>query len=273
VYRIGQFSKIGKVTVKALRHYEEEGMLAPAWVDPASSYRYYESWQLPHLHRIVALRQCGVPIAEIRAITDGADPGTVLAERRIALEQEAREAARRLASLTAAMRTMEAGGLAHQVVVKALPGALVFHSRFIAESYDAYVDLVPALGAELAAANPGLHCPEDGYCFIEYHDGEYRDHDIDIEYCQQVSWRGASTERIGFKQLEPVAEAACVLHQGPYRDLRAAYAAAFRWIDEHGLQAGNPRESYIDGIWNTEDEADWLTEVQVPLRRVPEPGR
>lgn len=270
MYRIGQFSQIGKVTVKALRHYEDEGLLSPAWVDPASAYRYYESSQLPRLHQIVALRQCGVPIAEIRAITAGADPVAVLADRRIALEQEARQAAERLSSLIAAMRTMEADGLCHQVVVKALPGPLVFHSRFVAENYDAYFDLVPALGAELAAINPGLHCPEDGYCFIEYHDGEYRDHDIDIEYCQQVSWRGVATDRIGFKRLEPVAQAACVLHQGPYRELRAAYAAAFSWIDEHGYRPGNPRESYIDGIWNTEDEAHWLTEVQVPLL---EPGR
>lgn len=265
MYRIGQFSKIGKVTVKALRHYEDEGLLAPAWVDPASAYRYYESSQLPRLHQIIALRQCGVPIHEIRAITNGDDPAGVLAERLVAMRQEARQAAARLASLTAAMSTMDSDGLGHQVVVKPLPGPLVFHSRFVAESYDSYFDLVPALGAELAAANPGLHCPEDGYCFIEYHDGEYRDRDLDIEYCQEVSWRGVPTSRIDFKQLDAVAQAACVLHQGPYDGLRAAYAAAFRWIDEHGLRAGNPRESYIDGIWNTADQTEWLTEVQVPL--------
>jgi len=265
MYRIGQFSKIGKVTVKALRHYEDEGLLQPSWVDPASAYRYYESAQLPRLHQIVALRQCGVPIAEIRAILDGASPAGVLAQRREALAREAREAAERLASLDAAIGSIGPEGLSHQVVVKPLPGALVFASRVTVESYDDYFDVVPALGAELAAANPGLHCPEDGYCFIEYHDGEYRERDLDIEYCQEVSWRGVPTERITFKQLDPVAQAACVLHQGPYRDLRAAYAAAFCWIDAQGLRAGNPRESYIDGIWNRPDEADWLTEVQVPL--------
>ena len=89
------------------------------------------------------------------------------------------------------------------MVVKPLPGALVFHSRFVAESYDSYFDVLPALGEELAAANPGLHCPEDGYCFIEYHDREYRDHYHARRACSRNRPRGpdgaraARSERVG----------------------------------------------------------------------------
>jgi len=46
------------------------------------------------------------------------------------------------------------------------------------------------------------------------------------------------------------------------------YAYAFKWIDENGYKtADHPRESYIDGIWNKENEEDWLTELQIPIEK------
>ena len=38
---IGTFAQAARLTVKTLRHYQAVGVLSPAWVDPASSYRYY----------------------------------------------------------------------------------------------------------------------------------------------------------------------------------------------------------------------------------------
>lgn len=46
--------------------------------------------------------------------------------------------------------------------------------------------------------------------------------------------------------------------------LPKAYAFAFKWIEDNGyLVSDNPRESYIDGIWNQEAEENWLTELQI----------
>ena len=59
-----------------------------------------------------------------------------------------------------------------------------------------------------------------------------------------------------------------MLHKGPYSELPAAYAAVFKWVDDNGyVPSENPRESYIDGIWNKPDQAEWLTELQVPITR------
>ncbi|MDR0841571.1 MAG: MerR family transcriptional regulator [Christensenellaceae bacterium] len=66
MYRIGMFSKLGKVTIKTLRHYDEVGLLPPAQVDAETGYRYYTTEQLFKLHKIVALRQMGFSLAEIR---------------------------------------------------------------------------------------------------------------------------------------------------------------------------------------------------------------
>lgn len=59
---------------KALRLYDELGLLPPASVDPSSGYRFYEAAQLRRARLVAALRQLGVPLAEIKAIVE-LDPG------------------------------------------------------------------------------------------------------------------------------------------------------------------------------------------------------
>ncbi len=64
---IGEFSDRSGLSAKRLRTYAAEGLLAPAAVDPGSGYRYYSPGQLADAQMIDALRQAGVPLAEIRA--------------------------------------------------------------------------------------------------------------------------------------------------------------------------------------------------------------
>lgn len=268
MYRIGQFSKIAKVTVKALRFYEGEGLLEPCRIDSYTGYRYYDSGQLPRVHKILALRQCGFSIAEIRAILGGGDVSGLFEGRKLELEAEARRAAERLASINSYLDSLKGEGrMRYEVVVKDLPRVVVYGMRTVVKSYDSYFELMPVIGQEVMAYNPGLRCLEDPpYCFIVYHDGEYKDRDIDIEFCEAVHEAGVDTPRLKFKTVERVPAAACVLHKGPYSELHAAYAGVFKWIDDNGYIASeSPRESYIDGIWNKPDPGEWLTEVQVPI--------
>ncbi len=269
MYRIGLFSKFTRITVKALRWYEETGLLAPEWTDPVSGYRYYSSSQLPDAHRIVSLRQCGFTLEEIRLILAGRDTERLLERKKAELEKEARDASARLLSIHHYLESLCADPvMAYTVAVKELPAVLVYSKRITVSSYDDYFTVIPEIGAAVTRANPQLACAEDPpYCFIMYHDGEFRERDIDVEFCEAVTARGVETDGIVFKNIARVPEAACVLHKGPYSSLALAYSAVFKWIeDNHRIPGGCPRESYIDGIWNrgtAEDE--WLTEVQVPL--------
>jgi DNA-binding transcriptional MerR regulator len=63
--KIGDFSKLARVTVKALRYYDELGLLKPVSVDQFTGYRYYSTGQLTQLHRIVALKDMGLSLEEI----------------------------------------------------------------------------------------------------------------------------------------------------------------------------------------------------------------
>ena len=63
--KIGEFSQLSQVTIKTLHHYDAIGLLKPAYIDPASGYRYYSLDQLPRLHRIIALKDMGLSLEQI----------------------------------------------------------------------------------------------------------------------------------------------------------------------------------------------------------------
>ena len=155
----------------------------------------------------------------------------------------------------------------YTVILKALPRVIVYSKRMIVESYSDYFTVVPKIGETVEAANPDLKCINNPpYCFFIYHDAEYRDKNIDCEFCEAVEDFGNPVDDIVFKVIEEVPRAACVLHKGPYESLPLAYGAVFDWIQKNKfICSDKPRESYIEGIWNKENPEDWITEIQVPL--------
>ena len=77
--KIGEFSKLSRVSVRMLRHYDEIGLLPPASIDSATGYRYYSEDQLPVAGRITALRDMGFGLGEIQACQQGRENPQVLA--------------------------------------------------------------------------------------------------------------------------------------------------------------------------------------------------
>ena len=66
--RIGEFSALGRVSVRMLRHYEKLGLLEPSQTDAWTGYRSYTLEQLPRLNRIVTLKELGFSLQEVGAI-------------------------------------------------------------------------------------------------------------------------------------------------------------------------------------------------------------
>ena len=65
MYGIGTVARLAQVSVRTLRYYDELGLLRPRWTDPGTGHRWYAPDQLPRLHRILALRDLGVGLADI----------------------------------------------------------------------------------------------------------------------------------------------------------------------------------------------------------------
>lgn len=268
MYRIGMFSKLGRVTIKTLRHYDEEGLLAPAYVDEENGYRYYTTDQLFRLNKIVALRQMGFSISEIGDIVDGRNVSAILEMRKAELTTELEQAEDRLFRLENYMLEQKEGyRMQYQAVIKEIPACTVFAAEYVLPSYSSLMQVMPALGEKVSEANPGIQCVQPDYCFNVYLDGEYKEHDVHVEICQAVTSRGKDGDGVVFKDL-PAVTVASVLHKGDYAALGAAYAYAMQWVEQNGYRITGPvRESYIDGIWNKDSVSDWLTEIQMPVAK------
>ena len=267
MFRIGEFSKLGKTTLKTLRHYDAIGLLRPATTDKFTNYRLYTTDQLVKLHQIQALRQAGVSTDEIKLILSGSDAAIILQKRKTELKLEIAETEKQLSRIEFILQGKKGDNfMTYAATVKELPECIVYSKKMTVPDYASYFELIPAIGERVAKKYPDLKCASPEYCFIIYLDQEHREKDINIEFCEAVDKIRPDFDDVIFKVVK-AATAVSVLHKGPYSDLGRAYAFVFKWIEDNGYTpAGSPRESYIDGIWNKESDADWLTELQVPIK-------
>lgn len=266
MYYIGEFSKMGKTTIKTLHYYDRMGLLRPAAVDGSTGYRLYTTRQLFELHRIQALRQAGLSVDEVVAIVGGEDPQPILEQRQTEITQELRDREAQLARIAFMLSHEEKEFfMDYQATIKDIPSCIVYSKQLTVPDYSAYFEVIPAIGRAITAANPTLQCATPEYCFITYLDGEYKEHDITIEYNEAVTSFGVETDGIIFREM-PAVTVASVMHRGSYQNLPQAYAFAVDWVEKNGYRiADSFRESYIDGVWNNTLEEDWLTEIQIPI--------
>lgn len=90
------------MTIRALRHYHEQGILRPAWVDPRTGYRWYSWDQLADALRVTTLRELGVPLSIIREhLAGGLGLRELLTAERVRLRQQIEQAQRALAMIDA----------------------------------------------------------------------------------------------------------------------------------------------------------------------------
>lgn len=264
LYRIGIFSRMNQVTIKALRYYDEADLLKPRYVDSENGYRYYSSSQLPTLHQLLALRKIGFSIEEIRRIQQGEDEKKLLAYKKQQILQEIAQRTQMLSQLEGYLQNEDQNNHYH-VVIKELPEVIVASMRQKIDNYGELFSFVPKMGQEMEKI--GCECAVPEYCFNMYHDGEYREEDIDAEICEAVVKKYPDTDAVKFKTIPKVKMAACAVHKGSYEGFPRAYSEIIHFIETNGYEiAGLPRESYIDGIWNRSNPAEWLTEIQFPIQ-------
>ena len=260
--KISEFSKLSHLTIKALRFYEKEGLLKPAFVDEWSGYRYYETFQLGVAAKIKSYRQLDLSIDEIKAVFNGADVKEILQEKFKSLTKEKQIIESRLSIIKSILEDNE---MKYQVTEKVIPEKIVYTAETVLKTYSESMQWIPFVGQECHKLNPDMKCAEPPYEFCEYLDGEYKETDIRIRHNEAVTAFGKESELIKFKKL-PEVKVLSIYHKGAYDKIGEAYAFLMKYAEENGYTtAGLARECYIDGIWNKESEEDWLTEIQLPI--------
>lgn len=260
--KIGEFSKLSHLTVKALRFYEKEGLLIPAFIDEWTGYRFYETGQLEDAAKIKAYRQMDLSIDEIKSVFSGTDISQILSEKARTLVAQREQIDVRLSIIN---HILEEEEMKYQVTEKIIPSVVVWYSETVLEKYQDMMQWIPSVGEECGKLNPGLKCTEPSYEFCEYLDGEYKETDIRIRHNEAVICRGTENDRIRFREI-PETKVLSIFHKGAYDQIGETYAYLMKYAEENGYKTiGLARECYIDGIWNKESVEEWLTEIQLPI--------
>ncbi len=268
LYKIGMFASMNHVTIKALRFYDDENLLKPKVIDTDTNFRYYTLSQMEELHQILALKEIGFKIDEIKAVVRGLNEKDLLRQKRNQLIMQIADLTKLLAKVELALDAPEKNFTSH-VLVKSLPEVMVASMTRRVDSYDDLFIMMPEMGQEMERL--GCECAIPEYCFTSYPEPGYKEESVLIEACEAVTGLKDDTDKIKFKVIPAVLNAACIFHKGSYGTISSSYASVLQYIEENGLRInGSIRENYIDGVWNKDSEDEWLTEIQIPVCKVGE---
>jgi DNA-binding transcriptional MerR regulator len=268
MFKIGEFSKMVRVSARMLRYYEKNGLLVPTQIDRFTGYRMYSASQIPLLSKIVGLRDMGFGADEIKAILPRYEDRVFLRQVLVRKDQEVRcaiaaeqDKLERIAALCGQLEK-ENVNMVYDVELKSLPAEKVLSLREVIPAYDREGDLWEKLGAFVAANN--VTCSVGGYSI--YYDEDYKESDVDVEIAVTVSEFGTEQEGFRYKELPAIQQAATVRFSGPYDGYNAAIGKLAGWVEENGyVFDGLIRGLAIKSFANVKSPDDFLTELQVPV--------
>jgi DNA-binding transcriptional MerR regulator len=271
MFSIGEFARHGRVSVRMLRHYDAIGLLRPASVDPASGYRFYQASQFAELNRIVALKDLGFTLQQVKAILEEqvsvVELRGMLRLRRAEIRAQIEAETARLARVEARLLTIEdeARGPVDGVIIKRLAPVRVGELTGTAASYEPeaitpviqplYCDLWQRLAsADVAAAGPAV---------AYYEDAPAGDGAVVVHAAVPVADQLPGDHGFNVVELAGVDTAAAIIHHGSMDDVLSTGQALARWIDASGYRsAGYAREVTLE--WSADPE-QWVTEMQLPI--------
>jgi len=275
MFTIGEFSRLGGVSVRTLRHYDEIGLLRPATVDPETGYRGYQAEQLGQLNRIMALKELGLSLTQARRLLNGItveELRGMLMLRRAQLEHDLQEHRNQLLGVEARLRSIAREGAmpADDIVAKTIPamGVVVIAGQAPAFGAENIVPVVNRLAGQFDQLEIHDRVKEAGPRMIFYEHGQGED----ITVCLALPVAeppGELPAPAQYRVLEEI-EAATTVRNGPAASIfPMVYHDLVRWIGERGYRAvaGAGREVWVNEVDDLADVAQQVFEVQFPFTR------
>jgi DNA-binding transcriptional MerR regulator len=269
--KIGDFARLSQVSVVTLRYYDEVDLLKPVKVEHFTGYRFYSADQLPRLNRILALKDLGFSLEQIKLmLTEGLTLEQLrgmLTMQRSEVEKRLHNDRERLMRIEARLRQIELEDKMpkYDVVVKTVPALLVASRRvtiptndqvpeYLAPAYREVYDYIRKQGAR-----------EDGQCMALWHSPADVYVNEDAEAIVVIDRLLPGTENVRVYELPPT-QVAAVVHHGDFEEFTQGHAALLEWIDANGYRIAGPyREIYIKH--DKHHLSDTITEVQYPVEK------
>lgn len=239
MFKIGEFSRLTHVTVKALRHYDRLGLLPPAHIDSFTGYRSYAATQLPRLNRLLALKDLGLALEQIGPFLDvdlsREQLRALLVMKQSETRQRLEEDRGRLARIEARLRQLEEPARAsYDIVVKRIEAQrAVVLRRMLCERGG-----IGELFRQLHAYQQRHQLAAVDWLAI-WHDREFQETGIDAEAAFVTADAPPPDDAIQAREL-PAETMACIAHSGPTETIGQACMALLSWVELNGFQVAGP---------------------------------
>ncbi len=276
MFKIGEFSRLGCVTIETLRHYDAVGLLNPEKVHPTTGYRYYTARQLKTLHQIIALKDVGLSLEEIAHILRDNPPldklRQLLSDQLDLTENTIKAAQHRRALILTRLNHLflEENMPAYEVTLKSIEPHIIASIREVVPT----INQMPRRSGErfnqIATWMMTNKLPFGAPLTI-YHNESHVQENIDAEYAfiipvEELSRIPQPENPIVLRQIEAIPQVAATIVTGDVfqkvNGLTNAYQAIGQWVEEHGLHiCGAPRELY----YGSPQTGDFTVEIQFPV--------
>ncbi|MGN1398687.1 MAG: MerR family transcriptional regulator [Erysipelotrichaceae bacterium] len=261
LYRIGLFAQMSHLTVKTLHFYQSKGLLLPVLVDEENGYRHYSSSQLIDVSVILALKEAGFTIDQIKEYLDNGCERKYLENLKVILLNRLAKTTDQLSKLQQLIGQDD--DTLYPVVLTTIEKAYCccYHSSI--DNYQQLAEVMCQFGQLMEEA--GCKCSQDDYCFTCYCQKPQPDQKIEVMVCQKIDSYQKDVEGLLFKEFDSE-QMATIYHKGSYNSLAKSYNKLIDYLTVNELEiTSDIREVYIDGIWNKDDESQWLTQIQIPV--------
>ncbi|MGF1576305.1 MAG: MerR family transcriptional regulator [Cyanophyceae cyanobacterium] len=273
--KIGDFSRLGQISVRMLRHYDQLGLIKPAYVDPESDYRYYSLDQLPRLHRILALKDLGLSLDQIeQVLRENLSPEQLqgmLALKQAELSQQVQETQLRLQRVASRLAQIqqEDADSPYEVVLRPISASVIASIRRIVPTLMDMPTYRCGASDDLYAWLDKQRLDPYGPEIVLYHFPDYSETDIDMEFGIPIASKSKLDLRdpIQLSTLTAVEQMACVIHEGLLWDVGQAITALFTWMGRNGYaSAGSFREVHLFGKETAKTGTEpVVVELQIPV--------
>ena len=268
--KIGIFSKLSRISIRMLRHYDEIGLLMPSETDGLTGYRYYTEGQLPTAGWIVALRDMGFGLSAIAELLGGMEDAQALSRilsiKRSELQEEAEAVNRRMLLLETAMNRLRKDGtmMNFNVTLKMMPELYVASVRMSIPTYQEEGMLWQTLMRETAPLH--IQDTDPSYALAIFHDGEFKEAEVDVEVQKSVKGRYQDTAHVTFKTTPAVEIASCT-YKGSYDKMGEVNAAVAGWVEQNGYEmSGLSFNIYHVSPHEASNPEEFVTEVCYPVK-------
>lgn len=271
MFQIGEFSRLSQISKRMLRYYDEIELLKPEQKDKLTGYRLYTLEQLPTINKIKTLRDLGFIVQEIKELMklDETQFKDYLQKQEKVIQTEIKANQQKLQQLQTLKQAIRNNSydMTYEVQIKAIPTYQVISLRQRIEDYFAEGQLWKTFFQALSDAN--YFPPNTAQRFAIYHDTEeYLDHNVDVEVVL-VANKVDDIDGLSIRQLNAVPEMASILVYGKFENIDGVYHRLAQWLNDHPSYTigGQTRQIPINGPWNRESATDYLTELQIPIKR------